>query len=104
MKKLLVLLTLLFLLNCSCKENKSTISNHKEITYQEVNLKLDDKVNGDYIKNPHKVSGYLIIKYSNLVYSIDGKKIILPIFKGDKGNIEEEKIREYQGSFVFKQY
>lgn len=96
MSKILVLFSVLLVLSCSGKKVDGGESNQNDSITQEINLKLDDNVKGEYVVNPYNKSGYLIIKYSNLIYSVNNKRVIIPIFKGNKGSIEADKIRDYQ--------
>lgn len=97
MRKVLVVINIILIITCSCKKKTEDVKNqiYNEQVQQDIIIKLEDSVNGDYIIKPYKIGGNLIIKYSNLIYSVNGRKIVIPIFKGDKGNIEEEKVREF---------
>lgn len=98
MNKLLISLTIALALSFSCNKEQAEVKNYnqnKSIS-QDINLKLADNIKEDYILNPYNKSGYLIIKYSNLVYLVNNKRIIIPIFRGDKESIYAEKVRLYQ--------
>ena len=93
MNKNLVLLYVILIVCFSCKQEKS-VSTSSKVLPQIMNVKFDDKVNEKYVSNFNK-SGSLIIQYSNILYKVNEGNILIPIFKGSKGSLEEEKLKTY---------
>jgi len=60
---------------------------------------ISETISKDKIKNAiteyRKSSNFFIIKFSNLIYEIDGKEIKIPIFRGNMGDITYKEFRKY---------
>ena len=78
-------MALLFVTIISCIQGsgKTMIVSKENITKNEVELA------GGYWYNS------FIIHFSNLIYDVDGKKIKIPVFQGDKGDVLYNDFKEY---------
>lgn len=83
MKRLILAMIVLLSVN-SCKEQKEISNMHILNEFDENNV---TDVTGDLL---------LELKYSNLIITYKtGEKVVMPIFNGDRGNIEIDTIENY---------
>ncbi len=83
MKFRILLYVCFFLMIFACGDNSSTNDIHILKNFEEKNV-ID--VTGDLL---------LELKYSNVIVYKNNKRLLMPIFRGDKGNIEMETIENY---------
>lgn len=80
-----VLICITFILNCNYNSVLAETNKNLEI----------QSVDGKYIKFFGE-AGLLDIQYSNLIFTTNsGINIIQPVYRGDKGNIKYEDLRQY---------
>ena len=80
--KIVCLICVITFLNC----NTTAIS---EVNKQNINSDAIQKYDGN------SNSGSFIIKFTNLIYEINGKKAKIPIFRGNMGDVTHEEFQEY---------
>lgn len=83
-KRIVQILTMIFLLICINKNGMTNDSKIYKIT--EIPEQAVERVNNSFL---------YVIKFSNLIYDVNGKKITIPVFQGNLPSVEYTDFKKY---------
>jgi len=83
-KRIFQILTIIFLIICINKNGMT--SDSKIYKINEIPEQAVERLNNSFI---------YVIKFSNLIYDVNGKKIIIPIFQGNLPSVEYTDFKKY---------